>query len=215
MFEEAAFSRLKRSVSIIRLPTTAMRASGTPSASRLTRPLSSVTSRRSAIASVTRRLISSGMVRSKLRRPASICTSGTFSFAATSAQATVELTSPDHYNAVGLLGKQNRFEAHHDGRGLPGVGAGAYRHEVVGRRDFEVAEELAGHDIVIVLAGVNEDGFEKPVAHGSNQRGDLHEIGSRAGDADEADGFQGLSLTAGGQTPVTRATCFFLAPLTY
>src|SRR5881409_4169557 len=44
--------------------------------------------------SVTTRLISSGMGRSRLRRPASTCPTRTWSFAATRAAATVELTSP-------------------------------------------------------------------------------------------------------------------------
>ena len=43
---------------------------------------------------MTRRLISSGMVRSKLRRPASTWASGICSLAATRAAATVEFTSP-------------------------------------------------------------------------------------------------------------------------
>ena len=44
--------------------------------------------------SVTRRLTSSGIVASKLRRPASTCASGMSSLAQTSAAASVELTSP-------------------------------------------------------------------------------------------------------------------------
>ena len=46
------------------------------------------------IASVTSRLISSGIVRSKLRNPASRCATGSKSFFATSAAAAVEFTSP-------------------------------------------------------------------------------------------------------------------------
>src|SRR6185436_19216136 len=47
---------------------------------------------RSTMASVARRLISSGMRRSRLRRPASRCTVGMPSLAPTMAQATVALT---------------------------------------------------------------------------------------------------------------------------
>ena len=66
----------------------------TPSWARLSRPSGLVTNRRSESTSVTRRLISSGMVTSKLRRPASTCATGTSSLAHTSAAARVEFTSP-------------------------------------------------------------------------------------------------------------------------
>jgi hypothetical protein len=46
------------------------------------------------IESVTRRLISSGMVQSPDRIPASTCATGTRSFCAAMAQAMVEVTSP-------------------------------------------------------------------------------------------------------------------------
>ena len=46
------------------------------------------------MASVARRLISSGMRRSPLRSPASRCATGISSLAPTSAQASVEFTSP-------------------------------------------------------------------------------------------------------------------------
>ncbi len=51
-------------------------------------------SRRSESRSVTSRLISSGIVRSSLRRPASTWATGISSFAATSDAASVEFTSP-------------------------------------------------------------------------------------------------------------------------
>jgi len=46
------------------------------------------------MASVTKRLISSGISRSPLRKPASMCATGMCSFFATIEQAKVELTSP-------------------------------------------------------------------------------------------------------------------------
>jgi len=46
------------------------------------------------IESVTRRLISSGIVQSPERMPASTCATGTRSFCAAIAQAIVEVTSP-------------------------------------------------------------------------------------------------------------------------
>ncbi len=82
------------SVSIITLPTRKTRSSATPSLRRLSTPLGSVTNSQSLSASVRMRLISSGIVRSKLRNPASTCATGTNSLAATRAQASVELTSP-------------------------------------------------------------------------------------------------------------------------
>ena len=47
------------------------------------------------------RLISSGIVRSRLLRPASTCATGTSSFAATRLQARVEFTSPTTTTILG------------------------------------------------------------------------------------------------------------------
>jgi hypothetical protein len=58
-------------LSIITLPTKWMRSAGWPSRSRASWPEGSVTKNRSVMASVASRLISSGMPRSPLRRPAS------------------------------------------------------------------------------------------------------------------------------------------------
>ena len=73
----ARASRQRRSESIIGLPTKRMRSAGTPSASRLASASRQVVKQMSESASVTMRLTSSGIVRSRLRRPASTCaTSG-------------------------------------------------------------------------------------------------------------------------------------------
>ena len=72
-----------------------------PSRRRLSTPLCSVQKSRSLIASVSMRLISSGISRSKLRRPASTCTSRTPSFTATRPQAMVLFTSPTTSTASG------------------------------------------------------------------------------------------------------------------
>ena len=77
-----------------------------PSAARLARPLGSLTSRRSATASVTIRLTSSGMARSKLRRPASTWATGMCSLTAVRAQARVELTSPTTTTRSGRSARQ-------------------------------------------------------------------------------------------------------------
>ena len=71
-----------------------MRLGSVPSLPRWAIASGLVANSRSASRSVTIRLISSGIVRSKLRSPASTWASGMPSFAATRAAATVELTSP-------------------------------------------------------------------------------------------------------------------------
>ncbi len=85
---------LASSVSIIGLPTKWMRSAGTPVAVRLSQPSGLVTNSSSHSWSVRRRLISSGIVSSHERRPASTCATGMPSLTATSAAASVELTSP-------------------------------------------------------------------------------------------------------------------------
>jgi hypothetical protein len=64
-----------------------------PSRFRLSTPEGSVTKTQSLIESVTMRLISSGICRSPLRRPASTWATSICNFFATNEQATVELTS--------------------------------------------------------------------------------------------------------------------------
>ena len=76
--------------------------------------------------SVTMRLISSGIVRSKLRSPDSTCASGMPSLTATSAAAIVEFTSPGTITQVGRLMLQQRLEALHHAGGLDGMAAGAH-----------------------------------------------------------------------------------------
>ena len=95
----------------------------------------------SATESVTTRLISSGIVRSKLRSPASMWPTGIMSFEATSAAAIVEFTSPGHEHDVGLLVEQDRLQAfHHTGR-LLRVRARANAEHVIGLADPELIEE--------------------------------------------------------------------------
>ena len=83
-----------------------------PSRRRFSTPLGSLTSSRSLIASVSTRLISSGIERSKLRSPASTCATRTPSFTATSAQAIVLFTSPTTTTQSGRCSRttgSNRF----------------------------------------------------------------------------------------------------------
>ncbi len=81
-------------MSIIVLPTKCMRSSAMPSARRFVTASSLWRKRYSANSSATIRLTSSGIVRSKLRRPDSTWASGMPILTAVSAVARVELTSP-------------------------------------------------------------------------------------------------------------------------
>ena len=85
---------LASSVSIIGLPTRCTALTGRPSFARYPIASGEVANIRLDSWSVSRRLISSGIVTSKLRRPASTCAIGMPSLAATSPAATVEFTSP-------------------------------------------------------------------------------------------------------------------------
>ena len=87
-------SRFCSSASTITLPTKWTLSAGTPSQIRLVTALRSVANSRSDTESVAMRLTSSGISRSKLRRPASTCATGMPSLTAVSAAASVELTSP-------------------------------------------------------------------------------------------------------------------------
>ena len=86
--------RSATSVSIIVFPTSWIASAWQPSASRCPRASGEWVNSRSDTWSVSTRLISSGIDRSKDRSPASTCPIATPSLHATSAAARVELTSP-------------------------------------------------------------------------------------------------------------------------
>jgi len=86
----------------------------TPSARRLRMPDSSVTKRRSQMASVSLRLISSGIVMSKERNPAFHVRHLHAIFFAVSAQAIVEFTSPTTTTQSGRSLLEDLLEGHHD-----------------------------------------------------------------------------------------------------
>ena len=130
-------------------------------AARLTAALRSVVYSRSAIWSVSTRLISSGIARSKLRRPASTCTTGTPFLTATSAQARVELTSPTTSTHGRPVRVQHRLEAAHHLGGLHGMAARADFQVEVGSRQAQVGEQPLAHACVVVLAGVHEHGRQR------------------------------------------------------
>ena len=85
---------LASSVSIIGLPTRCTASAGRPSRARWPIASGDVANSSAHSWSVSRRLISSGIESSKLRRPASTCAIGTPSLAPASAAPMVELTSP-------------------------------------------------------------------------------------------------------------------------
>ena len=94
VFAPSIRSRNISNESIMMLPILSILSSETPSASRFSSASCDGVHSTSAIASVTRRLISSGIFRSPLLSPASRCTTGTQSFVPTIAHAAVGLTSP-------------------------------------------------------------------------------------------------------------------------
>ena len=102
------------------------------------------------------RLISSGMLRSKLRSPASTWATGISSLAAVSAQASVEFTSPATTTTIGLDLEAHRLEAFHGLRGLHGVAAAADLQAEVGPRHAELAQEHVAHRVVVVLSRVDQ-----------------------------------------------------------
>ena len=126
-------ARVATRVSIIVLPTKWMRSSLDAFARAGSRPpRRECSEQRSASSSATIRLISSGIVRSKLRRPASTCATGIAELAATSAAASVELTSPGTTTRSGALGLEHAARAAPYARGLLGVRARADAEQVVG-----------------------------------------------------------------------------------
>jgi hypothetical protein len=89
-------------VSTITFPIRTIALAGVPSRRRFSSPSADGVSSSSHNRSVTIRLISSGIVRSNDRSPASTCAHGRHSFAATSAPASVEFTSPTTTSMSGL-----------------------------------------------------------------------------------------------------------------
>ena len=93
----------RRSESIMVLPTKRTRLTSMPSRARLSSASGLCVSSKSDRRSVRTRLISSGIVQSPDRRPASRWTIGIPSFDAASAQASVEFTSPATTTTAGRL----------------------------------------------------------------------------------------------------------------
>ena len=96
-----AFSRFEYRLSIITFPTLTILSSATPSALRFSSPSGEGVKSKSATESVKIRFISSGISRSKERKPASTWAQGIVNFAQTIEHATVELTSPTTTTMLG------------------------------------------------------------------------------------------------------------------
>ena len=99
-----------------------------PSLRRFTSAPVDGVNKRSEMLSVTMRLISSSIVRSKLLSPASTCPTRTPCLVATSAQATVEVDVPERQHEIGPRLEERRLVADHDRAGLGAV---------IGRADVE------------------------------------------------------------------------------
>ena len=165
------------------LPTRKTRSAATPSRRRFSTPLGSVTNSQWLIASVRMRLISSGIVRSKLRRPASTWATGTPSLTAVRAQAIVELTSPTTTTASGRCSSTTGSNRFITSAVWHGVAARSHPQVDVGPGNLQLLEEQLRHPLVVVLAGVDEVGLDAGTALDlPHQRGDLHEVGPGAGD---------------------------------
>src|SRR5689334_15277159 len=128
------------------------------------------------------RLISSGMVRSNDRSPASTWATGMPRFTATSAHAIVELTSPTTTTPRGEVVLERR----HDPAGLHAVAGRADLEVDVGAGQPELLEEHPGHVTAVVLAGVDQDPAEPLAARQlAHERRQLHEV--RPGTRDQHD----------------------------
>ena len=93
-----------------------------------------------------------------------MCATGTPSFAAASAAASVEFTSPATRTRSGAALERAPLDADEGFRGLLRMRAGADAEEVVGLRQAELVEEDVGHVGVVVLAGMDERRASTPAS---------------------------------------------------
>jgi hypothetical protein len=113
------------------------------------------------------RLISSGIVRSPLRSPASRCATGISSFAPTS----------------GPLGETRLLVRDHHAAGLLGMAAAADAEVHVRPRQTKIGEEGIRHVRVVVLARMHDARLAPPaIRERMVERRDLHEVRTGGGD---------------------------------
>ena len=133
----------------------------------------------SASTSVTSLLISSGMVLSKERRPASRCATLIPILVAAIVAAMVELTSPTTTTRSGLFSFRHLLIGHHYLAGLFSMSTAADSKINVRLREAEVFEKSIRHIRIIMLPGMDNNGcgpvlLLERVIQGRN----FHEIGS-------------------------------------
>ena len=138
--------------------------------------------------SVSTRLCSSGIARSKLRRPASMWAIGTPSFTAASAAASVELTSPATTQRSISRSSRTRSTPTRAFAVCSACVPGADAEELVRPRHPELAEEDVRHRVVVVLPRMQEHELQGGIERGQLpvDRSRLHEVRPRADDKADA-----------------------------
>jgi hypothetical protein len=86
----------------------------------------------------------------------------------------------DDEDKIRLALDKNGFDALQDFSGLRGVGAGADFQIYMGGRNAHLEEENVGQLFVVVLAGVDEDGFDfRMELHLAHEGRNFREVGAR------------------------------------
>ena len=102
------------------------------------------------------------------------------------AQRRVDVADDEHH--IGGMVVERLVERSHDAGRLHGVARGADFEMKVGFGNLEVAEELGGHVVVVVLSGVDQPHADfRGIPRRVNDRGDFHEVRPGARDDGEAE----------------------------
>jgi hypothetical protein len=92
----------------------------------------------------------------------------------------------DHQDEIRFAFEKYGLDALEDFGGLRGVGAGSDFEVDVRLRDAHLAEEDIGEFLVVVLAGVDEDGIDFGMAaHFAEERSDFGEVGAGSHDVED------------------------------
>jgi len=146
-------------------------------------PLGSVTKNQSEMASVTRRLISSGIVMSPLRRTRLDVGDRDAQLLGDDGAGERGVHITDHQHRIGALRLAQLLEGEHDLGRLLRVRAAAGAQAHVGLGNAQFLEEHVVHVPVVVLTGVHDLPGEAAVGLERTHDGcDLHEVGPGAGD---------------------------------
>ena len=168
--ERAIAGFIRTSVSIIVLPTKKMRVESTPSRARLSVASGLCVKHQREIWSVRTRLISSGIVRSKLRSPASRCAIGMPSFdgGECTGQRRVDVSRDDQRQRTHVV--ENLLDALECPASLGPVASRPDVQLVVGRADPQLAQEDLRHLGVVMLAGVDDQMIERDPPGAASRR---------------------------------------------